>query len=432
MRILLVAYEFPPSPSPQSLRWAYLSRELALRGHEVHVLTIDLGGASVGLPDLPGGVRVHRTHAGLFRGLVAWRRNRRMRARASRLPAAPTAPPARASRGGLKHRVSRILQALAERLWYPDLRGEWRAIALRALPDVLRHFRPDVVIASHEPATSLEVGLAARAAGHPLVADLGDPVLAPYTPRHWRRRAHALESSVCAGADHVLVTTPDAAALLATRHGRHAGVTVLTQGYDAAPAPADEGIVDFDPGTLELLYTGSFYAFRTAGALVAAVEAVDGVRLNVASIALPDVLRDACRRDPSRFRALGFLPHREALAAQRRADVLVSIANDDAAQVPGKFYEYLGANRPVLHLAPHVDNDAAAARLAALGRGVTCAQTPSAIVPRLQSLLSAKRSGTLDHGFALGADDVAAHAWQSIAARLETVLREVASHESRG
>ena len=28
MRILLIAYEFPPSPSPQSLRWTYLVREL--------------------------------------------------------------------------------------------------------------------------------------------------------------------------------------------------------------------------------------------------------------------------------------------------------------------------------------------------------------------------------------------------------------------
>src|SRR5690606_37156346 len=35
MRVLLIAYEFPPSPSPQSLRWAYLSRELVALGHYV-------------------------------------------------------------------------------------------------------------------------------------------------------------------------------------------------------------------------------------------------------------------------------------------------------------------------------------------------------------------------------------------------------------
>ena len=37
MRFLLIAYEFPPSPSPQSLRWAYLVRELIALGHQVKV-----------------------------------------------------------------------------------------------------------------------------------------------------------------------------------------------------------------------------------------------------------------------------------------------------------------------------------------------------------------------------------------------------------
>ena len=67
MRLLLIAYEFPPSPSPQSLRWTYLVRELALQGHEVHVLTADLGGTTPGLPPLPDSVRVHRTFPGLLR-----------------------------------------------------------------------------------------------------------------------------------------------------------------------------------------------------------------------------------------------------------------------------------------------------------------------------------------------------------------------------
>ena len=48
MRILLITYEFPPSPSPQSLRWAYLCRELHRLGHDIDVLTIDLGGAAAG------------------------------------------------------------------------------------------------------------------------------------------------------------------------------------------------------------------------------------------------------------------------------------------------------------------------------------------------------------------------------------------------
>jgi hypothetical protein len=38
MRILLIAYDYPPLSSPQAIRWYYLSRELARRGVELHVL----------------------------------------------------------------------------------------------------------------------------------------------------------------------------------------------------------------------------------------------------------------------------------------------------------------------------------------------------------------------------------------------------------
>ena len=42
--LLPIAYEFPPIPLPQSLRWTRLARELARRGHAVHVLAPDVPG----------------------------------------------------------------------------------------------------------------------------------------------------------------------------------------------------------------------------------------------------------------------------------------------------------------------------------------------------------------------------------------------------
>ena len=84
MRILLVAYEFPPSPSPQSLRWAYLARKLQALGHDVHVLAPDLPGKGEGLPDI-GGLVVHRVHAGPIVGFIAARsRKEALRAMDSR------------------------------------------------------------------------------------------------------------------------------------------------------------------------------------------------------------------------------------------------------------------------------------------------------------------------------------------------------------
>src|SRR5690606_32512551 len=355
MRLLLIAYEFPPSPSPQSLRWTYLVRELALQGHEVHVLTVDLGGETPGLPELPDSVRIHRTFPGPLRGALALHRDYRLR---NPRKTAPASSPASAMQStapvtalrpprNWKQRVSEAVQALAGVLHFPDIRGEWRRHGRRALRRLLAELQPDLVISSHEPATTLELGLDVRRAGIPWVADLGDPVLAPYTPRRWRPRSQRLERAVFRHAAHVILTNPKAMQQMLERHGSAAPMSVLTQGFDLTPAPLDVGAGLFDPDRLELLYTGSLYAFRRIDVLLASLRCDPRIRLSIAAVTVPESLLAAARAAPDQLRLLGFLPHRQALALQRQADVLVNIANDDPAQIPGKFYEYLGARRPV-------------------------------------------------------------------------------------
>lgn len=424
MLILLIAYEFPPSPSPQSLRWAYLVRELHRLGHEVEVLTIDLGAPEAGLPALPSRIVIHRTFAGPIRGLVAWRRRRRARAtRARGMDVGHGAVHADApSRSGWKHWVSVRLQRVGESFWFPDLRGEWRQYAEARLDALLSQRPPDVVISSHEPATTLELGLRAKQAGFTWIADLADPVLAPYTIPRWRARARRLEATVCAQADAVLVTTPAAGALLAERHALVAPLHVLTQGFDDAlpPAPASLGTPAGAP--LELLYTGSFYSFRSARELLQAVLDTPGVRLNIATIHAPDDVVAASRRHPERIRMLGFLPHLEALAWQRRADVLVNLANRDPGQVPGKCYEYMGAGRPILHLGTD-PRDAVAAQVMALRRGWVCAPDAAAISDRLRQLTRLHANGRVAEGLQLDRASVAGFGWGHLAGRLDGVLR---------
>lgn len=422
MRLLLIAYEFPPSPSPQSLRWAYLCRELHRLGHEVHVLTIDLGGSTPGLPQLPDGVTVHRTYAGHVRGLVARRRRHRERIRSAQATVAgPHEGPSRASRSGWKQKLSSLLQRLAEFIWFPDLRGEWLPIGRARLDALLEQVRPDVVVSSHEPATTLELGLRARAAGFRWIADLADPVLAPYTPARWRGRAQRLEAEVCRRAEQVLVTTPAARDVLRERHGQAAPITVLTQGFEDAGGPADGTAVEFDTGRLELLYTGSFYAFRSGDALVQAVIDTPGVRLNVATVHAPDALLQAIARHPDRIRLLGFLPHRAAIATQREADVLVNLANRDPMQVPGKCYEYLGAGRPILHLGD-TPGDAVAALVRERRRGWVAATDAGSIASCLRELVARKDAGTLTRELSLDVEDVAEFGWSRLAARLDALL----------
>jgi hypothetical protein len=278
---------------------------------------------------------------------------------------------------------------------FPDARAEWMPWARRRLDRLLAEVRPDAVITSHEPANSIELGLHAKRQGFRWIADLGDPVLAPYTPSRFRGRAFALERALCEGADIVTVTSVAAAATLEARHALPpARCALLTQGFDPnfAADPGDAAGIALDPDRLELLYTGSFYSFRRVGELLDAVLATPGARLNIATIVAPPEVALAARDHPERVRLLGFLAHRDALALQRRCDVLVNLANDDPVQIPGKLYEYLGAGRPVLHLGGSPD-DAAAMLLARTGVGIRAPQERAPIAAELARFAASKAAG---------------------------------------
>ncbi|MFP7722460.1 glycosyltransferase [Lysobacter sp. A3-1-A15] len=427
LRILLVAYEFPPGPSPQSLRWGYLTRHLCERGHEVHAMVPDISGDHDLRSLVDPRVRVHRINPGPVRSLLeALARRRPLPAMVDEGSQSPgragagthaTAPP----RLNWKGRSLGAVQAALACVMFPDLRAEWLGPALAALPGVLSHARPDVVVASHEPATSLQVALAARARGFALVADLGDPVLAPYTPWWWRRRARRLEARIMAAARHVLVTSEATRALLDSRHGGHVPISLVTQGFERGPSPVQAASTPGSQGPLRLLYAGRFYPFRDPRPLVDAVLAVPGVQLDIASGNVPDWLVASAGRSGGRIRLLGRVPHGYLLGLQRTAHVLVNIANRDPVQVPGKVYEYLGADRPILHITDTPD-DAISALLGGLRRGWSRPARVDALARQLERLVVAHQAGVLEDGLDLTARTVDPWSWAQAAGTVERAL----------
>lgn len=438
MKLLLVAYEFLPSASPQSLRWIYLANALAEAGDEVHVLAPDIPDYhSRGLPTLHPHIVLHRTFAGPFNGMLRWNQLRRgyrpaesrgisLRDEAGAVAVATKAVTEELNWKGVlwhaglnwKGRLFESLQDIAAKVMFPDIRAEWLPWARHRLRRLLREVQPDAVITSHEPATTLSLGRFARRKGYVWVADMGDPVCAPYTPARWRRKAMRLERQVCREADLITTTTQGMVRLLQQRHAREAAVDVLTQGYDAALAPAVErpDVI----GRLELLYTGSFYRFRLPDELLAAVLLNPGVRLNVASANPPEELKKLAALHPQSVRLLGYMSHLAVLALQRQADVLVNIGNELPDQVPGKVYEYFGAGKPILHLSAK-GFDGAVDMLATSGRALICANQRHAIQESLAMLQNAVVIGGLD----MGMDKVEQYSWQSLACRLRLSLHAV-------
>jgi len=458
MKILLIAYDFPPIPSPQALRWAYLVRELADAGHDVHVLAPDVEGyGGGGLPTTPGSVRVHRVWPGPYAAYVSWRSRRRAASRVAPVaageaindePKTETAVFTTATsvaavelnwKGRLRERLlahvralrrgmarglripsgSLDVPALAAHVMYPDIRAEWLPWASRKLDALLDELDPDVVVTSHEPANSIPLGLKASRKGYRWVADLGDPLLAPYTPKKWRKHAFDLERALCEEAASITMTSQSAIKSLAGRHPMAAGrCHLLTQGFDQSVLPGGGAGGIGSKDMLDILYTGSFYVFRDPAPLINAVIGTEGVRLLVATIVAPDVLLRAAAEHPGKFVLLGFVAHRQALALQRSSDLLLNIANADPVQIPGKLYEYLGSGTPILHMGESKD-DAAAMLVSELGVGWCVSPNESSLKDMLQQLRERKALDTLARP---NLDDrFLQYSWKGIAERFVSI-----------
>src|SRR5690606_26408567 len=210
----LIAYDYPPTQSPRALRWRYLSRELAMLGHDVHVLVPDLGELELDQPLGAGHVIVHATFPGPFGWLVG-RANRKHSRRQKKSDGSPSEQNVGAVTLNWRGAVVDAAKQLASRVLFPDVRAEWTFWGRRRLRRILAEVVPHVVISSHEPATTLRLGMDAQRQGFAWMADLGDPVRTAYTPRHWHRHALRFEALVCRQADRILVTNAATRDLLA-------------------------------------------------------------------------------------------------------------------------------------------------------------------------------------------------------------------------
>jgi hypothetical protein len=425
-RVLLVACDYDADTSPQGMRWVNLSREMAALGWKVDVLTWRRSHDS----PPPARVHVYRAYPGIYQGSVECIKSIRRRfkpvrdsAGASHSAAAqrPAGGTVNSPRLNWKGRLERNLFRLASGLMYPDLRREGMPFLKSAARRLLARNRYALVILSHEPPFALELLDMVSARGIAVVADLGDPVCAAYTPPRWRRRASRLEAHVCSAADAVVVTSDSTLHLLEDRHGRlPEGSMVVTQGFQPLRtlySPTGRGSND-----VRLIYTGRFYRFRDPTAVIEAVAATEGVFLELAVPELPEWLS----LPTSNVLIHQRLSYEQARALQRTADVLLVIGNDDPTQTPGKLFEYFGVPAPILYVARHPD-DPAARLLESLRRGRVVAADRDEVAAALGEFRELHRQGRLAEVFDLSGTAVAPYAWPELARRYADLMARLIS-----
>lgn len=372
LKILFVSWYFPPSNTIAAVRLGKFAKYLQRAGNEIRVLTARDQPYAATLPvEVPAEVIV-RTDWWDINTLPAELKRKLLSPfpRQARAVMAPASGPRSEGAGQRtakppERRQSRYggkLSALYQRLLnVPDAQIGWVPKARSAGLEVLRGWRPDVIFASGPPFSALMVGRSlSKASGIPLVEELrdrwsDDPY---YPPRHWRRHLDRwLEAKVVGEAAALTTVSEPWAQAYRAKYGKP--VAVIYNGYDPDDAPADATEGWPDPGVLRILHTGGIYrGRRDPSPLFQAIAGANDLRerVRVVFYGLPSQFV------PAMARAYGIeecvevyqrVEHAEALKQQYCSDILLLLQHDSPTEqgnVPGKFFEYLGARRPVLVL----------------------------------------------------------------------------------
>ncbi|MHB9002576.1 MAG: glycosyltransferase [Coriobacteriia bacterium] len=410
-RVLLIAYEFPPSAGGGVQRVTKFGRFLRDEGWDVHVVAAEpLPGRprDEGLLGEVEGIPVHRLPScdittaiarALSPGKAVLRAARRLLAGPRRAEET-----ARGEEGGARPRPP-LSTRLAKWVAMPDEAILWSRSVAPVAARLHAETPFDVVLASGPPYSALLVASRiGRRLRVPVVLDMRDAWSNAYhsdwPTRRKRDRFVALESEALSAAQAV-VAVSDAIADEALNAGAHS-VHTIPNGFDDSDMP--QWTPDPD-GPLRLAYMGRlspgvsdptvlFSALHRARAME---PDLSGSGIDIIGPDVPWAHELASRLDLSDAVCFtGFKPYREALAAVAAADygiVLLEHGPASAGVFSGKFFDYLGIGIPVLVLGPESSGAAVVTREGRFGT-IVAGDDVESVTHALIDLARRKRGGS--------------------------------------
>lgn len=371
MRILVVAYYYPPDSAVGAIRPAKIVRALEARGHDVQVV------AAPGSSEVESNPNVHRVRP--MRNPRELYNSLKSPAKRAAIEAAATA----ASEGAaVPTRMPAWRRHIFSILWLPDDRQGFIWPAYRAARLLEREKPFDVIYTSAPPPSVSLVGLwLSKAMGVRWIAEFRDPWL-DGVPKPWHARSAfsdaaelRLERACLKQADEVVTVTYTAAEKIdAKRKSLSRPPTrVVLNGIDDFAAMRERK----RNGPIRAVHVGSLYHSRDPRPLLSAVadlrrsgqlsarglvvEFIGDARW-YGDVSLEAFATEAGIGDILRLRDT--VPHAEVAQILADADLLILLAQQQPVQVPNKLYEYLGQRKPVLAFADDDGETAAMLRRA--------------------------------------------------------------------
>jgi glycosyltransferase involved in cell wall biosynthesis len=363
-KVLVISYYFPPSGGPGVQRVLKFVTYLRQFGWQPVVLTVkdaDYPARDESLlREIPSDVPVYRTP--IFEPYDLYRR---LTGKAKGTPVDVNTIPRPGVKRSLQERLAEWVRAT---FFIPDARIGWKRSAVKAGLDIIREHGISAIYSSSPPYTCSVIARALRRkTGLPWIAGFRDPwrgfLSAPkrwFLPDFFDRR---LERAVYRDCDRMEVAW---LGILKDFHAKYPAIPTdkvhhLPNGYDSADFPTVE-IMEKDRFTVT--YTGSMYGKRNPETFLRAVSILaEAAKVDPARIALQFIGRFGAEvREMFEHPLLRasivvkeYMPHAESVRHLFQSDALLMIVDDFPGNeeiVPGKVYEYMGAGKPVITLAP--------------------------------------------------------------------------------
>lgn len=367
-KVLIVTYYFPPSGGAGVQRCLKFVKYLREFGWEPVVLTArdadyPAFDASL-LQEIPDGVAVYRSRIfepyNFYRKLTGKKLGEAMDIATLSRDSAQT-----------RKWSERFAEWIRSWIFIPDARIGWKYFAVKMGREIIRKEKIDVILSSAPPYTCHLIGQAlSRQTGKPWVCDFRDSWVGWLSAAKRSGLPHQIElkmeGRVLQQAHRILTVSPGVQEDLLSRHPelRDERWLLLPNGYDASDFENISPLSPANPRKLTITYTGSLYGNRNPDFLFQAVRELlledsswrDDLRFNFVgrvSQSIQNLLNAA--EFAGMVQLLPYLAHQESIRYLLSADLLLLIIDDAPVNrgiLTGKLYEYLGAQKPILALAP--------------------------------------------------------------------------------
>jgi len=260
--------------------------------------------------------------------------------------------------------LDRVFLWVRGNLFIPDARKYWIRPSVRFLSEVIEKENIEVVVTTGPPHSIHLIGKGLKERkGVKWIADFRDPWTtigyhkALMLTRKSRRKHKRLEKEVLTTADDILVTSKTTKQELEELTSKP--VTVITNGYDLH----NPGNIEID-SHFSISHIGSLLSERNPRILWKVLaelikedpEFKKALRINLIGVVSDEIVQEIIDQGlEDVLQTCAYLPHNEAVQAQRRSQVLLLVEINSAQTrgiIPGKLFEYMAAKRPILAIGP--------------------------------------------------------------------------------